>query len=335
MRGLRYVRTCLLGLSVLSLASCPITPGDPSGDAPADGSLSEVFAYLDQETITYYDIAPPVMPSHAEEISEAQLEEAGFDEAAVVFTTMQQFLASPVDSSTVHNVGQASHRSGSPVQIPRGIPPGQCYPMGSDVYVCIYQWTEGNGVYTAVHQSFSGDLGVPEDPGMWTIGIFFKGECDGVTYPGDVDDANDWGYLVQDHMYAKDAKFGYVRCYMEPGLCDQCDHRPWLEYSFEVEDLGTICTPWDNEELIEYTYSSTQYSCWPAEPDPMYRYHQAIGFVLTVEPDGDTVIENYTYDMASHRYYRCAEWVIDHEDWSISWTFWDSEGGVTGYGKVP
>jgi hypothetical protein len=323
MRCLKSVRLfCVLGVAILSLAGCPLGGGDPDGgtdgDADGSGSLHDLFAYLDESGTTYYDVAVPVVPELAEEITEEQREQAKIGEMLDSLASFQEFLASPVDDSTIPDV--------EAFLAARGVPPSDCYPMGPDTYVCIYQWDEGDGVYTLVDT---------KSPDVWTINIYFKGVYAGVTYPGDLDDPDDFGYMIQYHIYENDATAAVVQFMMEPGICDQCDTLPWAQWSFEVENHGTIATPWGEDDLITYTYTDTIYSCWPEEINPVYRYHPGIGTELTREPNGDVTIDNYTYEMSEHVYYRSAEWFIDHRDNSISWVFYDYEKNVIGSGEVP
>ena len=318
----RAARTGLLGLTVLFLGGCPL----PTDGPPVSSILSEVFAHIDAEMITYYDVAPPVIPETAVDLNDPEYEAARLGDMQLAFSNVQQFLASPAGDCAIPALPAEARGAGRAVQPPRAMPTPTCYDTGPGTSLCIYQWPEGGGVYTLVETHY---------PEFWSVMVYFKGEYGGVTYPGDMDKSNDWGYLLQDHLFTKDAKTGVVQRMIEPGLCDECDFRPWVVNSFEVEDEGTICTPWGDADLIRYTYSTTMWICSPGMPDPLDRYHEVLGSVLIREPNGDVKIEHYEYDTANRKFYRSAEWFIDHEDKSISWTFYDSDGKVTGYGEIP
>ena len=282
-RHLTYVGFVVV--AAIGLCSCPPAAGpDPAGE----GSLSDVFAHVDEEMLTYRDVAPPVMPELAVELDDPGLDGVRTDDMVLAFANLEQFLASEAEHRVLPVLPDGAAGSVRAAVRPRSVPDPTCFDMGPGTFFCVYQWPEGDGTYTLR------DLHMPE---AWQISIYFKGDYGGVTYPGDMDRSTDWGYLLQDHLFEADATSGEVQFMMEPGVCSDCDFKPWVLYTFAVEDAGTIVTPWGEDDLITYIYSTTMWTCWPDMIDPRDRYHPAMMQVLTAEPNGDVTIEQHDYDL--------------------------------------
>lgn len=174
--------------------------------------------------------------------------------------------------------------------------------------ICLYRCQEGN-VRITVEDTRS----MVTD--QWRV--YYKGLAGGIFFPGDTEDPDDFGYLLQDHTYTTDQRSGHT------------------QHMFEVSEPITVKTPWSDETAARRTYTPTLYDCWPDCPDPAYRYHMWMSALLQREPNRDLIIEHRFWSITYKQPYLSAEWFFDHSENTISWIFYNPDGSVKETGQVP
>ena len=190
---------------------------------------------------------------------------------------------------------------------------------GSSTYICIYQWQDGSLIRT-LHETHS--------PEAWTLSYFAKGELNGITYPGDMNNTTDPGYLVQYHVYGTDAKSAYIKTMMYPN--SNCANLPVFEYDFKVEGEGTLETAWGDFSLVTYIYTSNIYVCnWPDPED----WSLSIGSTMKALPNGDLEMETKTHGLKYDAPYTCWKCWYDASEFKFSWATFNEDGVCTGTGE--
>ena len=318
-------------VAALGACSQPTGDGGDSDDGSGGGTtypptsqmLSAVFDEADAETTTYRDVAPPEMPDLL-----SQNDDPALGELKSTFESMQDFLASEAGDCTIRApaVESASCSATTPGVIRTAdTPTPYCYLAGS-FSICLYRWQEGT-----THITVEDTRGTVTN--QWRV--YYKGLAGGIFFPGDTEDPDDFGYLLQDHTYTTDQRSGHTQWMFEPGLCWECYQRPWSEHTFEVSEPITVKTPWSDETAARRTYTHTMYYCWPDCPDPLYRYHMFMSALLQREPNQDLIIEHRFWSATYKQPYLAAEWLYDHSENTISWIFYNEDGTVKDTGQVP
>lgn len=321
------VIAALAVMAALGACSQPTGGGD-SGDEsnggttypPTSHMLSAVFDEADADTTTYRDVAPPEMPDLL-----SQNNDPALGELKSTFECMQDFLASPAGDSTIRAPAVEPTSSGA---MAAGVirtaetPTPDCYSAGP-FSICLYRWQEGT-VHITVEDTRS------TDADLWRV--YYKGLAGGIVFPGDTEDPDDPGYLLQNHTYPTHQMSGQTQHMFEPGLCGECYQQPWSEHTFEVSEQITVATPWGDETAARRTYTHTLYNCCP--DCPAYRYHMWMSALLQREPNGDLIIEHRFWSFSDNQPYLSAEWFFDHSENTISWIFYNPDGSVKETGQI-
>lgn len=292
--------------------------GGPTTYPPISQMVSAVFDEADEEITTYRDVAPPEMPALL-----TQLDEPALDDLKASFSCMQDFIASPAGECVIRTPVSGTTSCGLGTAADTPIP--DCYVAGP-FSICIYRWQEGTA-----HITVEDTRGTVVN--LWRV--YYKGLADGIFFPGDTADPDDFGYLLQDHTVETDWRSIHTQHMFRPGLCFECDQRPWSEYTFEVSDEIRVVTPWSDDTAATRTYTHTLYDCWPGCPDPLYRYHFSMSVLLERQPDRDLLVEIRRWSDTYKRPYLKSEWFYDHSENTISWTFYNEDGTVRDQGQVP
>lgn len=333
--------TALAVLTVLGACSQPTGSGGSDGDGsggstsypPTSPMVSAVFDETDADITTYRDVASPEMPGILSQSTDPAL-----DELKATFECMEDYIASPAGECDIRlpvagaaSLGTANAGAGILDQGVAGLvgtadkPTPYCYVAGP-FSICIYRWQEGTAYITV-----DDTRGTVTD--QWRV--YYKGIAGGILFPGDTDDPDDFGYLLQNHSYGTDGKSIHTQHMFEPGLGPECYQRPWAEHTFEVEDTITVATPWGDHTAARRTYTQNGYICWPDDPDPAYRYHFWMGAKLQREPNGDLIIEHRRWSESRKEPYVSAEWLYDASENTISWIFYNDDGTVKDTGQIP
>ncbi len=328
MRSQKGAGIALVVVLCIFLASCPTGSDQPGGDQYGSGTLSDVFEELDEEIITYYDVVLPPLPSLV-----SNSDDPALDDLKAAFQSVQDFLATPADEqelggsdgSLLAIPGPGTSSEAPSLLVSRAAPTPECHTAGP-ISICIYQWNDDELVVTLV------DTRSPE---TYQTDWYFKGRGWGIEFPGDLSDPDDWGYLIQHHLYTTDCKSGISQSMFQPDLCADCEERAWAENTFDVTGEMTIATPWSTDYLATYEYSNTVYSCEPYQSNPLDRYHLSLGTTVECLPNGDVATDMYAYSYGHHAPFLEAHWFYDNSDNSITWTFYDEDGNVIDHDTIP
>lgn len=326
----------VVALLTLSLCSCP-TPDSGGGEdftedpgnteeaeggyPPASKVVSGVFAAIDSEVHTYYDVALPELPQLVTDTDDPAL-----SELKDAFDAFCAFLESPAGSGLSGSSLSASRVASSVRALDVTLPTPIHYTFG-DQSIWIYQWQEGQATITIVDT---------RSPVSYQTDCFYKGRAAGMDFPGDLSDPDDWGYLLDHHVYTVDARSGMSQSMFEPGLCDECHEMPWAEFTFDVSEAITIATPWGSDLTATYTYSSTVYACEPIyPPGSPDRYHISVAIETERKPNGDLATDIFAYSYTYHAPYIKTHYFYDESENSITWTRYDENGNITDHDTIP
>jgi len=318
--------TIIVGLSLV-LASCPGDSGEPGDNQGGNETLSEVFEDLDAEIITYRDVVLPPLPSLVTDSDNPAL-----DDLKAAFQSVEDFVSTPAgDLQLGGSRGPIEavfgERSSDPpsLLVSRAAPTPECFSAGP-VTICTYQWSDDELVITLV------DTRTTES---YQTDWYFKGRGWNIDFPGDVSDPDDWGYLIQHHVYTTDCKSGLSQSMFVPDLCPDCEELPWAQNTFQVTGEMTIATPWSTDHVATYEYSNTVYSCEPFQQDPRDRYHLSLSTAVECHSNGDVSTDMQAYSYKHHAPFLEAHWFYDDSENSITWDFYDEDGKVTEHDTIP
>lgn len=328
MKRLRIPGIIMIVMLSVVLASCPDGTGSPGGDEYDSETLSGVFDDIDQDIVTYRDVVLPPLPTLVTDSDDPAL-----DDLKEAYQSVLDFVSTPAgelqfggpDGALPATLGTLSSSIRPAALLPRATPVPDCLVAGP-VSVCTYQWNDDGLVTTLVDS---------RTPATYQTDWFFKGTGWGVDFPGDLADPDDYGYLIQHHVFTTDCKSGISQSMFVPGLCEECEEHPWAENTFDVTGEMTIATPWGTEHAATYEYSNTVYACEPYQANSMDRWHVSLSTDVECLPNGDVSTDMSAYSYGHHAPYQTAHWFYDDSENSITWDFYDENGAVIGHGTIP
>lgn len=292
-----------VALTVVLGSGCSVS-GLPGG---GEATAADVFEQIDEEALTFKDIAPVQIPAFFTATAGENVEKA-----AGILESFNDLIAS--------GDGMAAPRSLSAGVAARGGVPGDCTTAGP-MTTCIYQWQDADLHCTLVQINLI-------DSHMQLL-YHYKGEDGGVVFPGDLEDPDDWGFLMQTHWYAADATSAMIDTMMSPEY-GECAGLPLFRWSFEVEGEDvTIATPWEETTLARYEYGSEIYIC-----DPVDDYHLSLGSYMEREPNDDLAMCTYSWGLKYHTAYKSWDCFYDASEETMSWALYDEDGKVLEEGEL-
>ena len=260
--------------------------------------FEELFELVETNHQTYKDIAPVELPSLLFNLNNDKAKDA-----IEIANSFNDFFES---SNAFIPKGRISKSITT-----------ECYGNGIGS-VCTYRWKEDDLYITAV-DFYTADY--------FLMSIYYKGTKNGHNYPGDLNNPDDYGYLVQYHAMSTDAKEAIITNYRYPDSPPEYATEPQFMYSFKAEGDETIYTPWGSSKLTTYIYTSIIYDYIPET-----FVHISNLNMMTCKPNGDIEWEIDSWSIDKHKLYKFMVYFYDYSENKFSWEKYDDDGHMVDWG---
>ena len=258
----------------------------------------ELFDLVGNNHNTYKDIAPVEIPASVLNLNSDEAKDA-----VNIANDFNNFLQSPDAPPPKGKISKSIST--------------ECYGNGIGS-VCIYTWKEDNLTVTSV------DIQAAD---YWLLSIYYKGIDNDHTFPGDLNDPDDYGYLFQTHQTSKDLKNSVVTIFRYPDSPPEYADDPDTVYIFQAVGDSTIYTPWGKSQSTTYTYTLTMHDHFFKPQTYASDQNQMI-----CKPNGNIEWNISTYSVNKDALYRWLSYFYDYSENKFTWFEYDEAGGIIASG---